>query len=304
MTLAGVRLGAVRLRVSDLERSVRWYRDILGLIPTASDGLASREASLRPADGAPLIHLVEAVGAAPHPPRGRLGLFHFALLLPDRASLGRFLVHARASGIPLGAADHIVSEALYLNDPDGLGIEVYADRPREAWQSDGSGRIRMATLPLDADSLAAAAGGRAMEGAPAGTRLGHVHLHVGNLAEAEAFYAELIGLPVTTRGYPGALFLGADGYHHHLGVNTWAGSAAVPPGDADACLLEWDLGVADRGAWTALRERVRVAGGSADAVPGAPDVRARGDAVAPSHGDPASISLTDPWGTRVRLRGF
>jgi catechol 2,3-dioxygenase len=160
------------------------------------------------------------------------------VLLPDRASLGRFFRHVSALRVPLGASDHLVSEALYLSDPDGLGIEVYADRPRAEWRWAGR-QVQMATEPLDAPSLLGAAGEGSWKGAPAGTVMGHVHLHVGDLDRAREFYHGGVGLDLTSWSYPGALFLSAGGYHHHLGVNTWASSTRPRPNEAELAL--WEL---------------------------------------------------------------
>ncbi|HSM36724.1 MAG TPA: VOC family protein [Longimicrobiales bacterium] len=281
MTLRDVGLGPVRLAVADVDRSATWYGRVLGLVPAPED--AGRGATLGVPGGDALVRLVPRPGARPHPGRGRLGLYHFAVLLPDRASLGAFLAHARALGVPLGAADHGVSEALYTSDPDGLGIEVYADRPVDAWPRSASGGIEMGTAPLDAGSLIAAARDRSWSGAPAGTRMGHVHLHVGDLAEAERFYADGLGLQPTLRGYPGALFLAADGYHHHLGLNTWAGPGATPAGPTEAALLDWEVRLPDDGAVRAAVDRMR-SGGFEPLAEG-------GDS-----------TFEDPWGTRVALR--
>ena len=269
---AATRLGRVRLQVADLERSLVWYGRVLGLrvVDRATD-----RATLAPTSGAPvLIELHEHPGAAPA--RGRLGLFHVALLLPDRASLGAFLEHLAALGERAGAGDHLVSEALYLSDPDGLGFEVYADRPRDQWRVQG-GELQMATLAIDAQGLARAAGDLVWDGLPAGTVVGHVHLHVGDLEAAERFYHQGLGLDRMVWSYPGARFLAAGGYHHHLGVNTWASGG--PAGKGDARLLDWTVVLphaADVGAVTA-------------------SLRASGFQVG------ADGRAADPWGTVVRL---
>jgi catechol 2,3-dioxygenase len=191
-------------------------------------------------DDTPLVRLNERRGATPAPHQGLLGLYHFAILLPDRAALGRFVEHLAEIGARAGASDHLVSEALYLRDPDGLGIEVYADRPRSTWRA-ADRQIVMATEPLDLTSVVAAAKGERWTGMPAGTRMGHVHLHVGDLEGASAFYHGALGLDRMVWSYPGALFLAAGGYHHHLGLNTWAGAGARPAGDGDARLIEWRM---------------------------------------------------------------
>ena len=186
----------------------------------------------------PLVVLHERPGVRPVPRSGLLGLYHFAILLPDRAALGRFVAHLGRLGEYAGSADHAVSEALYLTDPDGLGIEVYADRPRSQWQHHNR-ELYMTTDRLDIRSLLAAAGERAWTGMPSGTTMGHVHLHVGDLERAEAFYHRALGFDKVVWSYPGALFLSAGGYHHHLGNNTW--SSGPPASAGDARLLQWTI---------------------------------------------------------------
>jgi catechol 2,3-dioxygenase len=199
------------------------------------------DATLGAAEGdVPLVRLRERGGSAPVPRQGLVGLYHFAILLPDRAALGRFVAHLARIGARAGASDHLVSEALYLRDPDGLGIEVYADRDRSSWRAVNR-QIVMATEPLDLEAVVQAAHGAPWTGMPAGTRMGHVHLHVGDLEQASRFYHEALGLDRMVWGYPGALFLAAGGYHHHLGLNTWAGPGARPAGEGDARLLEWRM---------------------------------------------------------------
>src|SRR5579862_6315144 len=234
----GTRLGRVRLQVADLASSLMFYEHTLGFRVLDRDAGHAVLAAF--GSEAPLVELHERAFARPAPPRGRLGLYHFAILLPDRASLGRFVRHLAEIGEHAGSSDHLVSEALYLRDPDHLGIEVYADRPRDTWRRVGR-ELMMAVDPLDAPSLVKEAGEAPWSGLPAGTVIGHVHLHVGDVAAASAFFSEALGFDRMVWQYPGALFLGADGYHHHLGANTWAGSGATPPAPADAQLLEWTI---------------------------------------------------------------
>ncbi len=234
---AGLRLGPVRLQVAHLERSIRYYGRVLGL--RATDRTAAEATLTAQDDSAALVVLRERQGAAPVPRRGRLGLYHFALLLPDRAALGRLVAHLRAEREYAGSADHLVSEALYLTDPDGLGIEVYADRPRSTWRMHGPA-LAMATDPLDLDDLVRAGGSQPWTGLPAGTRMGHIHLYVNDLETASGFYHAGLGLDRIQLKFPGAMFMSAGGYHHHLGTNTWA-AGAPPATDADARLLDWTL---------------------------------------------------------------
>ncbi len=205
-------------------------------------------------DGHPLVELVAAPEAPARPP-GTTGLFHLALLVPARADLARALRRLVAAGARLsGASDHLVSEALYLSDPEGNGIELYRDRPREDWPLSGDD-LRMDTLPLDLESLLAEAGDVG-NGMASGTTLGHVHLQVGDLAAAERFWVEALGLDVMVRGYPGALFTSAGGYHHHVGLNTWAGEGAPrPPADARG-LVRFELVLPDDDAVNAAAERL------------------------------------------------
>jgi catechol 2,3-dioxygenase len=214
-------IGQVSLVVRDRDRSLAFYRDVLGF-EQASGGLA-------PPGGRVLIDLHERADAVARPRRSA-GLFHFAILVPSRAALGQSLrrLHEKRWGIT-GAADHLVSEAIYLDDPDGLGIEIYRDRPRDSWQVE-DGQIAMATDPLDVQSVMDEPGAeRPWAGLDAGTVIGHVHLHVPYLDRAEALYCGRIGFTPMLRRYPGALFVAAGGYHHHLGLNTWAGAGAPPP---------------------------------------------------------------------------
>src|SRR3712207_4898954 len=230
-------LGRVRLQVSDLERSIAYYRDVLGFRVAERAGA---RASLAPhGEDRVVVELDERPGASPVPRRGRLGLYHFAILLPDRAALGRFVAHLAAIGVRAGMSDHFVSEAIYLQDPDNLGIEVYADRPRSSWRHSGR-QLAMSTEPLDVESLVRAGRGEPWGGMPPGTTIGHVHLHVGDIDTAAAFYHGGLGLDKIVWSYPGALFLSAGGYHHHLGTNTWAAGAA-PAGENDARLIDWEV---------------------------------------------------------------
>lgn len=273
----GTHPGAIRLQVSDLDRSREYYTAVLGLREISSGNGTARMGDL---SGAPLIELVERPGAAPVPRRGRLGLYHFALLLPDRAALGSFLSHLAELGAQPGMSDHSVSEAIYLNDPDGLGIEIYADRPREEWQYNGR-EIHMVTEPLRAREVMAAAR-EPWAGMPAGTSMGHLHLFVGDLEAATDFYHRALGLDRVVWSYPGALFLSAGGYHHHLGTNIWAAGAG-PAGEEDARLLEWSL-----------------------LLPDASDVRAAAESMKSAgyvvREDDGGWTADDPWGTTLRVQ--
>jgi len=219
---ADAHIGQVSLTVSSLEQSRLFYTDVLGF---EADGHR-----LRPPGGRTLIELHERPDAIRRPRRST-GLYHFAILVPSRAALGRSLRRLVDKRYALtGASDHLVSEALYLDDPDGLGIEIYRDRPREEWQRLADGQLAMATDPLDMQGVHDEPGAETpWNGLESGTVMGHVHLHVPHLDSAESFYCGRIGFEPMLRRYPGALFVAAGGYHHHLGLNTWIGVGAPPP---------------------------------------------------------------------------
>ena len=225
-------MGAVELSVADLERSLDYYEKAIGL-RTLERG-AGRAAL--GADGSELLVLVEEPGAQPSV--GHTGLFHFALLLPDRVSLARWLAHAARNRVQLtGASDHWVSEALYLRDPDRHGIEIYADRPRELWE--GKVARGMTTLPLDVDGLLGELEDPAKEpfdGLPSETTMGHVHLQVASIPEVVEFYRDVLGFELMTELRDQAAFFAAGGYHHHLGANTWESAGATAPPDGTAAL--------------------------------------------------------------------
>jgi catechol 2,3-dioxygenase len=275
---AATRIGRVRLQIADLARSLSYYEQVVGfrtLHRTTDHAILGGHG-----DDTPLLELRENRSAQPVPRRGRIGLFHFAILLPDRPSLGRFVLHLAHTGTRAGMSDHLVSEAVYLTDPDGLGIEVYADRPRSTWRHDG-GQIEMATNPLDVEALVTAAKGERWTGLPPGTRIGHVHLHVVDLPGASAFYHDALGFDKVVWNYPGALFLSAGGYHHHLGTNTWATGAPIA-GPNDARLIDWEVVLPTAGDAAAVARSLISAGHAAEETP-------------------MGWSVADPWGTRLRL---
>lgn len=244
-------LGPVHLTVADLSRSVAFYEERLGLRVQERAG----DTAVLGAGAGPLLRLT-AVAGARHM-AGHSGLYHFALLLPSRADLGAVLAHLRRTQTPLsGGADHLVSEALYLGDPDGNGIELYRDRPRAEWRV-VDGRLQMDTLPLDFQGLLAAAGALAgRTHLPPETAVGHMHLHVGDLEEAVRFYRDAVGFDLQLRYGASAAFLSFGGYHHHLGLNTWAGTGAPPQPAGAAGLRTWELRLPDAGAMAALQARL------------------------------------------------
>jgi catechol 2,3-dioxygenase len=272
-----VRLGEVRLQVSDLSRSIAYYQRVVGLRVLEK---TETRATLG-IEGTALVELNQKAGVKPVPRRGLLGLYHFAILLPNREALGSFIAHLASLGEYAGMADHFVSEAVYLTDPDGLGIEVYADRARASWATTGA-ILNMGSVHLDAEDLIRAAKGKRWEGAPEGTKIGHVHLYVNDIAVAEKFYHNAVGLDKVNLEFPGALFMSAGGYHHHLGTNTWA-AAAPQATDDDARLLEWTVDLPSRHSLGRLSESLA---GNGYPVESGPD----------------SITTIDPWTTRVTFR--
>ncbi|HMC06504.1 MAG TPA: VOC family protein [Solirubrobacterales bacterium] len=274
-----MRPGAISLNVADLDRQRAFYEETIGLRELdSSDGAVRLGAA-----GTPVVELVEARSASPRPPRTS-GLFHLAVLVPSRRDLAASLCRAARSGWSfVGAADHFVSEALYLDDPEGNGIEIYRDRPREEWRyRDGAPEI--ATLPLDVQGLAGELreGDAREDGVPDGTKLGHVHLNVGDLGDAGAFYHGMLGLD-KVREYPGVLFLSSSGYHHHLGLNTWAGEGAPPPPEGALGLRRFELVVDGEEELDEIERRLRQGGAEVER-------------------DGRGLELADPSGNRVLLR--
>ena len=209
---------SLELKILNMERSLAFYENIIGF--KVLERVENR--AILTADGkTPLITLVQPENVTPKEAH-KTGLYHFALLLPTRADLGSFLQHVIKVNYPLGASDHHVSEALYLQDVDGNGIEIYADRPASSWIWQDK-EVHMVTEPLKAEEVLAAGADKQWNGLPSDTVMGHIHLHVGNLEQAEAFYCKGLGFDVVTRYGGQALFVSADGYHHHIGLNIWNG---------------------------------------------------------------------------------
>jgi len=279
-------IGHVHLRVSDLERALAFYRDLLGFRQVKREGgTAFLSASGETPDH---ILLTGQPNTRPKPPR-TTGLYHVAIRLPDRRALARILRHLLDQEWRFqGFSDHRVSEALYLLDPDRNGLELYADRPRDQWPLEDD-QIAMGTDPLDLEGLLREADRdpAPWAGIDPRTDIGHVHLHVSDLAKAEAFYAGMLGMEVTQRSYPGASFLSAGGYHHHLGLNTWAGvGAPAPPHDATG-LVSYAFLLPDRESWQALISRLEQAGIALES--------------SPEYDDASSALVRDPDGNGVEL---
>jgi catechol 2,3-dioxygenase len=262
-------VGAVHLTVSDLARSLDHYRSAVGLrVLEEGPGRASLGTN-----GRELLVLVEEPGSSPG--AGYTGLYHFALVVPERADLAAWLAHAARDRVALaGLSDHFVSEALYLSDPDGHGIEIYRDRPRETWE----GRVgrTLTTMPLDVGDLLGVLDDPATEpfdGLPRGTTMGHVHLKVSNIPETIAFYRNILGLDLTAQLGDQAAFLSAGGYHHHVGANTWESAGAPPPPPGTAALRQATLVLPDDAARADVVAAVESAGLPVEEHDGEPLVR-------------------------------
>src|SRR5262245_11497382 len=256
-------IGAVHLTISDLDRSIRFYESHLGL---AVHGRDERSASLGVASTRDDLLVLSQCERAPRV-RGTTGLYHFAVLVPSRRDLGRALRRLVATDTVLqGAADHGVSEALYLADPDGNGIEIYRDRPRTEWPYVGT-QLRMRADPLDVEAIFNEDDGQDGHGLAPGTVIGHVHLHVSDLADAERFYVGVLGFDLMQRYGPSALFVAAGAYHHHIGLNTWAGVGAPPPPPGAIGLRHFVVTMPSEAAREAVAARLGSAGVPFDATP-------------------------------------
>jgi catechol 2,3-dioxygenase len=274
---AETRVGKVRLAVSNLERSLAFYEGVIGF--RVVERTASRAALGSKGSEKVLLELEERPGLRPLA-SPRLGLYHFAVLLPTREALGSFAAHLAKLGVRAGSADHLVSEAFYLVDPDGLSVEVYRDRDRSEWRFDGS-ELMMAVDPLDMAGLIRAGSGAAWDGLPAATTMGHMHFYVGEMEAGRAFYGAGLGLDVMARLGDAATFLSAGGYHHHVAINTWARGASVA-GEGDPRLLEWELVVTASGEVERVSRSLESTGCVADR-------------------SEAKVRFRDPWGIMVSL---
>lgn len=274
--LTPVRCGEAALRVRDLESMVAFYRDAIGLNVLEHTG----DGATMGVDGVPLLHLLHRPDA-PYGDARDAGLFHIAFLMPNRTGLARWLIHAAFTQVPLsGFADHSVSEAIYLDDPEGNGLEIYADRPRERWHWDGD-VVTMGTHPLNVDALVALTDTTrdTFTGAPDRLRIGHMHLRVGDIADGRKFYEEALGLDSTRGENPSSAFLSSGGYHHHVAMNVW-NSAGAGRRNEEATGLDWfSLHVEDEAVMAEQAARLEIA----------------------SPADGGVIEVRDPWGTQLRL---
>ncbi|MGE5335163.1 MAG: VOC family protein [Nitrososphaerota archaeon] len=275
-------VGLVALTVADIERSLLFYTEVFGFTLLRRD---EGEATLG-TPSAPLLLLREQAGARPwpHDRYGYTGLYHFAVLVPTRRDLGRWLRHWLQLGLPLpGQGDHLVSEALYISDPDGNGIEIYRDRPRSEWHWD-NGQVRMAVDPVDIKGVLAEAeqDDEPWTGFPDGTRVGHIHLQIGDIPQATVFYHDILGFDIVA-SMPSALFVSAGGYHHHIGMNTWH-SRNAPAAPADTAGLRFfTLELPDEEARAAIVARLTAAG-------------------VPVTQTPDAVIVQDPWQNTVVLQ--
>jgi catechol 2,3-dioxygenase len=273
-----MRVGMVTLRVRDLDRVANFYRDVIGLAVIERNGTAAKLGA-----GGVALLILEARPEAPFGAQDTAGLFHTAFLMPTRKDLARWLVHVARHRVPLsGFADHLVSESVYLNDPEGNGIEVYADRAPAAWKWQ-NGVVAMATDPLNIDDLLTLTDIKVSDyaGAPDGLRIGHIHLRVGDIQKAETFYRAAIGLDVT-RKREGASFLSSGRYHHHVATNVWQSQGAGPRSDGETGLAWFSLDVEKADILAAQRQRLATIGAKVETLGN-------------------GIETADPWGTRIRL---
>ncbi len=279
---AASRVGRVRLAVSNLKESLLFYTEIIGLsILPPVEGQSPNLVRLGVQSGEEvLLELEVTPGVHPLGQHRRLGLYHTAFLLPTREALSSFVQHLIRRGVYFGSSDHLYSEALYLTDPDGLSVEVYADRPRAQWTLEGN-ELVAAVNPLRLNELLSVTK-ESWSGAPAGTTIGHVHLYVGDLDQARSFYHNTLGLDLMTWRYPGALFTSAGGYHHHVGLNVWA-AGSQPASTEDARLLFWELVLPDAEDVARARSSFEKAG------------------YAVGIGTSGAPMISDPWGINVVL---
>jgi catechol 2,3-dioxygenase len=272
------RLGPAALRVSDAARALDFYERNIGLEVLDR----SSERVTLGAGGVPVLYLDIQPGAAPRNYK-ESGLYHVAILVPDRPQLGATIARLAANNVKLGAADHLVSEAIYIWDPDNNGIEIYRDRPRGEWIWNGD-QVQMANRPLDFQGLLAESDVEKLSRAPlkAGTRIGHIHLEVDDLNKAKNFYSDVFGL-LPTATLPGALFMAAGGYHHHLGTNIWESRNGPPPSPDTAGLSLMSVELQDAASLEALKSRLEAA------------------SISVSKND-RGFSFIDPWHTPVAVQ--
>lgn len=273
-------IGTVQLRVSQLQRSIDFYRSVVGLRLLGQERNGAELGV--PGSNRPLLKLVEIPDAIPRPRRSGAGLYHVALLVPDRRSLGLALRSLIRSGVRIGQSDHLVSEALYISDPDNNGIEIYRDRPRQEWHWDANGHVRMAVDPIDRDGLLAEAGDAPWNGLPEGTTVGHIHLHVTELPTTEHFYVDVLGFNLVAGMADSAMFISAGGYPHHIGLNVWAGIGAPLTPEHAPGLDYYEIAVPDTAAQMAVFARLQAAS-------------------VPLRTDRGTVIVSDPSGIQIHI---
>ncbi|EZH65566.1 glyoxalase [Bacillaceae bacterium JMAK1] len=247
-----VHVSHVSLNVTTLDRSISFYEKVIGLHTLKKEDNVAQLS----ADGkTPLLELHQPTHGQPKEPR-TTGLYHFALLLPTRMDLARIVLHFQQIGLPIASSDHLVSEAIYFNDPDGNGIEIYTDRDPKQWTWH-DGLVHMTVDPLDFKDLLKNVEPSTWNAAPTNTKMGHLHLHVSNLPETETFYTEGLGLNVVSRFSNQALFISDNGYHHHLGLNVWNGVGAKPPSPHSAGLRFFTLTLPNEQTRQTIIERLK-----------------------------------------------
>ncbi|MDE5414079.1 VOC family protein [Alkalihalobacterium chitinilyticum] len=247
----------VNLKVAQLQRAITFYKEVLGFrVMNQTDQTAHLSA-----DGQTTLVTLEQIEGAIPKTYPTTGLYHFALLLPTRADLANIVNHLLQKGVRFASSDHLVSEALYLSDPDGNGIEIYADRNHSEWNWRG-GEVEMTVDPLDFSDLHAEAGEKHWTRLPSDTVMGHIHLHVSNLVETEQFYREGLGFDVVCRYGDQALFMSSGGYHHHIGLNTWAGVGAPSPKEKQVGLKAFSIQFPNEAARNKVVDQLRQMGAS------------------------------------------
>ncbi|SDZ11009.1 catechol 2,3-dioxygenase [Evansella caseinilytica] len=247
----------VELIVADLKRAKQFYEKCLGFSVLDEQDNA---ACLGVEDQAPILILRENKDVLPKRPEAT-GLYHFAILLPSRSDLGSWLAHISTQNYSLtGGSDHRFSEAIYLNDPDGIGIEVYADRSTETWETEDNLLRNVGNAPLDVDGLLEEGAGRRWSGLPAGTKIGHIHLHVNDLAKASAYYETILGFQRKIMIPDSLLFIAAGTYHHHIGFNTWGGVDKRMVSRMAAGMTGYTVRVTDEEQLSALLDKLKAAG--------------------------------------------
>lgn len=272
----------LQLKVKDLNRSIEFYNTILGFTLLEQEG---QTAYLTHDGKTSMLSLVEQTDAISH--QGYTGLYHIAFLLPTRKDLGNIIQHFIAQNVRVGAGDHDVSEALYINDPDGNGIEIYWDRPKEQWQWDGHQQVYMTTEQLNVQSILAEADGT-WNGLPLGTVIGHVHLSVSDLAKTEQFYTNVLDYEIVTRYGGQALFASTGKYHHHFGFNTWQSAGRPARPDNATGLVHFTVVLKDADYAQTVRDALQAAGADISLVDNAP-----------KYGGEQLFSTIDPNGIRI-----